>query len=628
MAAAMKSPDTPAGHGAPGASFYAAMTAVVVIATVTFSACGASLSAPGANDDGVIRVVGLGWTGAFGALDRLAAALPMLVPIGTGTLRASLASSFVAGACAWATFDLARLFATFVLARVLGGAPAPRLVLAVAAAAALTASLGPGFQREAAAPGGAVVGALVILLALREVARGALEGDALRPAACALLLGLAATCDLAVLGATTLAVATQAPAMVARLRGDPTRAAMKHAVVAFVVGLAPLATALAARARVPEIADDAGPRLFSSLASDRALRAARGLPAVSSFLTFHVGPALVVLAGVAAVLVAVALRRSGRGFRGLASLQLALFAVVLAGAGAAAFLGGATPDRASSVVLAASAALHAQASVALAGLALGIARAPVPFAQASASLVVVLELVLPVRAADEALGQRAAAGRDATEIWSEVAFGAAPPASLVLATHPRLARRIAAARAAGEMRGDVVVVPASDVRSRMGTRALVMEPKLAPLYRDLALGSPPEELSLTQLATARPVLVSFDPTWDRSLARHLTPAGLLARFDPEPRGTGDRRKAFEQVGPLRDRLVRAIVAHRDHELVALTATLLRARALGVAATADKELLSRALDDLRPFAPEDPVAAQLVRRIVTSKGTIEVRDLAP
>ena len=48
----------------------------------------------------------------------------------------------------------------------------------------------------------------------------------------------------------------------------------------------------------------------------------------------------------------------------------------------------------------------------------------------------------------------------------------------------------------------------------------------------------------------------------------------------------------------------------------------------MAACGERDVLSRALDDLRPFAPDDAVASALVRRIVTSKGPIEVKDLAP
>ncbi len=48
----------------------------------------------------------------------------------------------------------------------------------------------------------------------------------------------------------------------------------------------------------------------------------------------------------------------------------------------------------------------------------------------------------------------------------------------------------------------------------------------------------------------------------------------------------------------------------------------------MAACSEKDILAHALDDLRPFAPDDPVANTLVRRMVTSKGTIDVKDLSP
>jgi len=65
----------------------------------------------------------------------------------------------------------------------------------------------------------------------------------------------------------------------------------------------------------------------------------------------------------------------------------------------------------------------------------------------------------------------------------------------------------------------------------------------------------------------------------------------------------------------------------DGDYASATATLLRARAIGMAATGERELLSRALDDLRAFAPNDALGATLVRRMVTTKGgPIDVRDL--
>jgi hypothetical protein len=190
-------------------------------------------------------------------------------------------------------------------------------------------------------------------------------------------------------------------------------------------------------------------------------------------------------------------------------------------------------------------------------------------------------------------------------------------------------RRVAAARATGELRGDLLFVPAFDLDARQARRALAREPKLAPLYRDVALGTAPEELSLSALAGERPVLSGFDPRWDASLARHLVPTGLTSRFESEPRGASDRKKALDAFAASKDRLVRVAAPKRDPELAAAAASLLRARAIAMAACGEREILSQALDDLRPFAPDDPVAAALVRRMLTDKhGAIDVGDLAP
>ena len=286
------------------------------------------------------------------------------------------------------------------------------------------------------------------------------------------------------------------------------------------------------------------------------------------------------------------------------------------------------PWHSAAPILAATVVLHVLAAVALAAAVVAISTARVPFAQASAALVVVLELVLPVRAADETLGRREARAFDASSVWTEVAWGAAPTSAVLLVSSPAVMRRIAAARAVGQMRTDLLVVPTFALPSRLTDRALGAEPKLAPLYRDVALGAMPEELSLAQLASQRPLLAAFDPTWDRNLARHFVPVGLTTRFEREPRGPSDRRRALDAFAASKDRLVRVAVAKKDPELARATATLLRGRAIGIAACGERDVLSRALDDLRPFAPDDPVANTLVRRIVTSKGAIEVRDLAP
>jgi hypothetical protein len=309
-------------------------------------------------------------------------------------------------------------------------------------------------------------------------------------------------------------------------------------------------------------------------------------------------------------------------------LLASIVGIILVGLLALVLGAASSPSSVGAPVLAALAAAHMLAAITLATVVETIGAARVPFAQASAALVVVLELVLPVRAADETLGRRETRASNAANVWNEVAWGAAPTAAVVLVADAVTMRRIAAARAVGQMRADLLIVPTFALPSRVTDRALAAEPKLAPLYRDVALGSTPEELSLAQLASERPLLAGFDPRWDRNLARHFVPVGLTTRFEPEPRGSSDRRRALDAFSGAKERLVRVVVARKDPDLASATARLLRGRAIGMAACGEREVLSRALDDLRPFAPDDAVASTLVRRIVTSKGAIEVRDLVP
>jgi hypothetical protein len=381
---------------------------------------------------------------------------------------------------------------------------------------------------------------------------------------------------------------------------------------AFVLGLAPLALGFALQRRPPEIA-------LSVPALELLERASVPTTALGVFAG-DVGPALAIAcAGGGALAWLVPDAR-----RPVASLAAVVAAAVLAVLVHAA----AGPDRYSATVLAGLLSAGVLGVVLLATLVLAIARARVPFAEASAAFVVVLELVLPVRSLDETTTRREGRYAPAADVWNDIAWGAAPPASVVLVPDRGTMRRVARSRATGAMRGDLVMVPSFDVQGRAGLHALAAEPKLAALYRDIALGLPPEELSLSQLGAQRPVLATFDPSWERALSRHLVPVGLVARFEPEPRGASDRKQALEAFAPARDRLVRATIAKRDTELAGATATLLRARAIGMAATGEREILERTLDDLRVFSREDPVDAKLVRRLLTTKGPIDVHDLSP
>lgn len=587
------------------------------------AAAGASSTAAAVHDDGVVRTIGAGFTGVFRSLDVLVAAPWLLVPMGTRALRAGLASAFVTALAGAILFDLARELVTTAVPAALERMKlrskrpvSPRLAAAVAAVAVLAALLSPAWQAEACAPGGAVTGALLVILAVRLGSRplpAAGDGGGLPAAQLALVLGSALAHEPLVFGA---ALAASAPGLALAARGaragafDRARAA--QVACAFALGLAPLLLGIGLCRRDPEI----------SLHVPTATPIERAMHPISirAFATVEIGTALLVVCAAGAAL--------SLAFARARPLALGLAFASGAGAVAVALQVPAGPSRYAAPVLAGLACAWVLGATTLAVIVLAVARARVPFAEASAALLVVLELVLPVKAIDETLTRRDARAAHAASIWNDVAWGSAPPASVLLVADRGTMRRLASARAAGAMRGDIVVVPSFDVQGRAGQRALLAEPKLAPLYRDIALGVAPEELSLAQLSAQRPVLATFDPKWDRTLARHLVPIGLTARFEPEPRGASDRKKALDAFTASKERLVRVTVVKKDAELAAATAALLRARAIGIAATGELEVLSRALDDLRAFAPNDPVGSTLVRRILTSRGPIDVRDLAP
>ena len=148
------------------------MLAACALFPAALGASGAMSSAPASHDEAVVRAVGVGWTGLFRALDVIVAAPLMLVPIGTRALRAGLASALVAGVCGAVAFEIARRLAHTVRP----AAASPRLMSAVAAVAVLSAVLAPVWQVEAAAPGGAVVGALIVLVAVALAQAGAGAG--------------------------------------------------------------------------------------------------------------------------------------------------------------------------------------------------------------------------------------------------------------------------------------------------------------------------------------------------------------------------------------------------------------------------------------------------------------------
>jgi hypothetical protein len=614
-----------ASHRAHGTARRAngALLLLATLAPACLAAARVANVADAAHDAGVARAMGLE-AQPWRSLDAVVASLFAALPLGTRAARAGLGEALGTAAAGAALYVVTRRLARTC-------ADAPWIGALTAAIATLAAVGSPMWLMEASAVAGSVTGALLVLLCIAVVSR---VGDAGTPApppwrATALVLGLAVGYEPLVGACALAACAAFIGAGADGRRGVATawRTDARGIAACFVAGLTPLLLALA-RTRAAGVPMAAA--LGSGWAGERGASHA-GSPV--GLLRAEVG---VVLGALAVGGLALVARRElarkpppetspvapGRHPRPLAA---ALLVVVLAGFAsgwAGAPLG---PTRFGAPVLAAMGATCAFAGLAMHWIVRTIAQAKLPLARASAAMVLLLELAIPVDSADEALLRTLPRTSGAAALWDDLAWGELPPRTLVLVTDPRLGRRAAAAQATGALRGDLAVVP-SQTRGVVAARVLSEDAALVPLWRDLELAGFPSEASLSSLASVRPLAMAYEPRWGRALGRHLVPVALLDRFEPEPRGASDRRKALDVFAPKRARLAQA--AAKDPELAEATAYLLRARALDVAASGDRDLVDRAVDDLRAFAPDDPVGTAIVARLVLGKGASKVDDLRP
>jgi hypothetical protein len=599
-------------------------------------------AAEAADDRGVARV--LGWDAQpWRSLDVAAGSLFAVVPVGSLVARAALGGAVVLAATGAVLFHVARE----LLGRAAGGA-APRIGPLVAAIATVSAGFAPSVQREATAPGGAVLGVLLVLAPLALLLQDAAverAGDARRagdagragdaPAGgfrragwIGAALGLALGYEpLVALGALASSAAFVAVTALAEGRAE---GAWRYRWRAFAwgaaLGLAPFVVALV-RLRLA----GAPPQgVLAALAAGWA-RDSGAPPGGSAGGIASLGTALPVLAIGGSVLALLAGRAR--------PVAAALLAVVAVGLGCAWAGVPAGPTRFGAPVLAGAAAVALLAGVAMQAIVRWVAETRLPFARGSAAMVVLLELVVPADEADESLLRGLSPTRaQAAALWDDLAWGVLPPRSVVLVTDERLIARAAAARAVGELRRDLAIVPAGPQSLSAATRwaayrELASEPALVPLRRDLELAGAPTEGSLSSLAAARPVAMVYEPRWGRPIDRHLVPVALLDRFEPEPRGSSDRRHALEGFAPRRERLARLVGGdgdrgERDEWLADASAYVLRARALEVASSGDRDLVGRAVEDLHAFAPDDAVAAQIVARLALGRGPVRFDDLRP
>lgn len=532
----------------------------------------ASSGIEAACDEGVVRVLGHGYTGVLRGLDAFV------------TARGPVVCAALLGVV------------TFVVARRLVRAAAPSspvLALVLATVAAALASTTFPAQREAAIVSGGTLGALLVMLPCALALEGA-------PAIATFAsLGLAATYDVPVASTATSALVVLLVA--SRTRVKPIW------VGAMIVGAIPLAWMAWRRSVAPEASLDVAP--FANAMGEGAEHGARTIA-----VTIARSELGVIALAFAALGAFVAMRS-----RVTRAAGASLAAIVLVGAAMTALGAPAGPARFSGALLAMLASLAIFSACGMAAIASFVGSAKIPAARASAMMIVLLEIAVPVRVMDDAtLAMSKRHGAEDTAKWNARVFGDLPRGALLLLPTARLFLRASAARASGALRDDVIVIPTFGLGARATSVAIVREPLVSPLVRDLALYGAPEEFSLSELAATRPTFVAFDPRWDKRFARHLLPEHAFDHYFVEPRGASDRLKAFVP-GELHDDV-------EDATLALATRDLLRARALAAAATGEREWTDATLAELRRAFPADPVGIALARRVAQAHGSVDVADL--
>jgi hypothetical protein len=526
-----------------------------------------------AHDRGACRVLGL-HAQPWRALDVAVGVLLAPLPLGTVAARAALGGALVAAAAGVLVFEMAL---RLLHARGEVGA----LGESVAAIAATTALVASPWQLEVASVGSTATGATLVLLTLWLVMRAseAASPSAWRYAAAAVGLAMGQEPSVfvsAIVGSAAYVVASP------RGRSSLSRAwrTDKRGVATFVAaGLIPFFLA-AVRMRLrgsPCPGAALEPWVTGSVWTSAPL----------AFVRQEIGPVLALLALTGAAMAALTDRAR--------AAAAGLTAVVAVG-GVSGCMGAPTgPDAFAAPILAACAATAALSAVSMFAIVRAVARARVPLAGTAAALFVVLELVLPVEAADEALvrGEKNASGSASS--WDDAAWGMLEPRTVVLVDDEHIRERAAAADAQALLRSDIVIAGG---KSQGGFHEGPFATDLVPLWRDFALSGVPSEASVSALASVRPLVASYEPAWGLDIGRHLLPMAILDRVMPEPRAASDRRRALDASGAERQAL--RVRLGGDAELCAATATLLRARAGLLSSIGERELAERAAADARIF----------------------------
>jgi hypothetical protein len=551
--------------------------------------------ADASHDAAMVRALGLGWTGAWRALDVPVSALLLFLPLGTRALRAGLVSAALGGFGGGLLYVLAR--------RLLAGARGTTNGAAlVAALASLCTTLSGAWLLESSSAGSSLLG-VVLSLAPVALAGSQMPRRQKWPL-------LAATLGAALTYEPLVGLVACAGSLVCMAGGfgenssgaaEPGARGMSRWIpilAGLFAGCLPFAVAIACS------------RLYTHRLDGGTFRAwagegvAFGASLPVALVTGELGKLLAALSLVGAVQVLVVDRR-----RRAAGATVVAVAVASALAVLVAPPAGREHFRAGALTLLGAVAVLA--AVPMHWIVVAVGRAKIPLASASAAMVILFELTFPVLSLDDALMRLQARPSAETREWDDATFEPLPAGALALTSNPELYTRALASRATGELRADLALVSTLDAASDVAQRELAIDPNLGPLWRDLVLHGSPRERSLSLVAASRPLVLGFEPSWDRGLLRHLVPTGLLAVFRPEPRGASERLAALGEA---------TLAAPEDGTLAVLTAELLDAQAKSLSSLGERQAAERVDSEAGQLSLPTATGERRPRRLLASRGS--------
>jgi hypothetical protein len=560
------------------------------------AASGVSPFADASHDEAIVRGLGLGWTGLWHALDVPVSALLLFLPVGTRALRVALVSAILSGIAGGLLYTLARR----LLEGVRGVTTVGALVAAIASACA---SLSAAWLLESSSAGSCLLGVVLILAPITLL--GSRPPDWRTWPLLAGGLAAAFTYEpLVGLVACSGSLAWIVMQGTSGGRGQATRGARWAKVLAGVlVGCLPLAVSIPCS------------RLHSHRLEGGVLRgwgwegSTFGARSPTALVTDELGGLLIAMSILGAVQVLANRRTRAAGAAVVTLVLSSSLAVLLAPPPCG--------DHFRAPALTLLGALAVLAAAPIHWIVDAVGRARVPLASTSAAMVLLFALTFPVLTWDQTLLRLQARPLANTRAWDDAAFETLPAGALVLAKDPGLYARALASLATGELRADLTLVPTFDTASHAPQEELSSDPTLYPLWRDLVLYGSPRERSLSSIAAFRPLVLAFEPSWDRGLARHLVPTGILAIFRPEPRGASERLAALQEP---------SLAAPSDGALAALTARLLDAQSRSLSLLGEREAAARVDGESALLSLPTATGERRPRRLLTARGSRIVTSL--